>query len=125
MLTHVPMGSHSTDSSESEPNSGLAWFAEECVNNGAPGEPPFPRRPPARLARVAPPAASGGVHRRRRLRDQLDLSDGRPLGGTHSLEAVDVGERREQPAPGERERDRHHPAADDRRHRPHEIRGEP
>ncbi len=38
MLTHVPMGSHSTDSSESEAHSGLAWFAEECVNNGAPLE---------------------------------------------------------------------------------------
>ncbi len=74
---------------------------------------------------VVDEAASGGVHRPRRLRDQLDLSDGRPLGRTHSLEAVDVGERREQPTPGERERDRHHPAADDRRHRPDEIRGEP
>jgi hypothetical protein len=27
-----------TEPFESEPHSGLAWFAEECVNNGAPLE---------------------------------------------------------------------------------------
>ncbi len=39
MLTDVPMvQSIPTDSFEAEPDSGLVWFAEECMNNGAPLE---------------------------------------------------------------------------------------
>jgi len=34
MLTHIPAGPGNT----SEPHSGLVWFAEECMNNGAPLE---------------------------------------------------------------------------------------
>jgi hypothetical protein len=33
MLTHGPTGF-----AETEPHSGLVWFAEECMNNGAPLE---------------------------------------------------------------------------------------
>jgi hypothetical protein len=39
MLTHVPPGSADpTEPFESEAHSGLVWFAEECLNNGAPLE---------------------------------------------------------------------------------------
>ncbi|HTT30238.1 MAG TPA: hypothetical protein VMG37_17605 [Solirubrobacteraceae bacterium] len=39
MLTHVPTGpADPMDPFESEPHSGLVWFAEECMNNGAPLE---------------------------------------------------------------------------------------
>ena len=39
MLTHVPTGpADSTDPVESRSRSDLVWFAEECMNNGAPLE---------------------------------------------------------------------------------------
>lgn len=39
MLTHILTGSvDPTASFEAEPDSGLVWFAEECMNNGAPLE---------------------------------------------------------------------------------------
>ena len=39
MLTHIPTGPVDPPGSfEAEPDSGLVWFAEECMNNGAPLE---------------------------------------------------------------------------------------
>jgi hypothetical protein len=39
MLTPLPTGpAHPMGPVEGEPHSGLVWFAEECMNNGAPLE---------------------------------------------------------------------------------------